>query len=57
MAKLIVLNSDGSVADTFSISDAFTLKLTDILENSEHSFLDLVLLKEIKKQTLFIVST
>lgn len=57
MAQLTVYNPDGSIAYVLAISDSLTLKLTNILEKSDNSFLDLVLLKEIKNQTLFIVST
>ncbi|MGK7892138.1 MAG: hypothetical protein AB4372_00395 [Xenococcus sp. (in: cyanobacteria)] len=56
MAKLIVLKPDDSIAYVIDISDSLTVKLTNILEESDNSFLDLVLLKEIKKQTLFVVS-
>ena len=56
MAKLTVLKPDGSIVYVLAISDSLTLKLTNILEKSDDSFLDLVLLKEIKNQTLFIVS-
>ncbi len=56
MAKLTVLKPDGSIAYVLAISDSLTLKLTNVLEESDNSFLDLVLLKEIKNQTLFIVS-
>ena len=56
MAQLTISNPDGSIVDTFSISDALAVELTNVLERSDNSFLDLVLLKEIKKQTLFVVS-
>ena len=56
MAKLIVLKPDGSIVYVIAISDSLMIKLTNVLEESDNSFLNLVLLKETKKQALFVVS-
>ena len=56
MAKLIVLNSDGSVADTFSISDTLAIELTIVLEYSARESLDLALLREIELKVLSVFS-
>ncbi len=56
MAKLIVLNSDGSVADTFSIYDTLAIELTIVLEYSARESLDLALLREIELKVLSVFS-
>ncbi len=56
MAKLIVLNSNGSVTDTFSISDTLAIELTIVLEYSARKSLDLALLREIELKVLSVFS-
>ncbi len=56
MAQLTISNPDGSIVDTFSISDTLALELTIILQYSRRESLDLGLLKEIEDRVLSIIS-
>ncbi len=56
MTKLIVLNSDGSIADIFSIPDTLAIELTTVLQYSNRKYLDLALLREIELQVLSVIS-
>ena len=56
MAQLTVFNPDGSIADTFSISDALANELTTVLQYSNRKSLDLALLREIELRVLSTIS-
>ena len=56
MAQLTILNPDGSIVDTFSISDALAVELSVVLEYSTKESLDLALLREIEGRVFSIIS-
>ncbi len=56
MAQLTISNPDGSIVDTFSISDALAVELSVVLEYSTKESLDLALLREIELKILSVFS-